>query len=934
MAEDEAPKLNDPEAWSWLVHAAAMRPPHERRELIRESEAPESLHPLLFEAANARAEALMGPLASDSSANLDGTEPHNRQPVPFAALHDVRGYDEFELLGSGGQGQVYRARHTRTNRTVAVKVRRWSEPAFEGAARFEYESLGPKERRFRKGVLGLQTLAHPSLSTVYDADIVRSPHGDFCFIAQELVEKAQPLTTSALGLAGSRERLELFGQLVEAIDYAHSQGVVHRDLKPGNVLVGGDGHLVVIDFDAAQASGSSILFSSTSGGADISIHYTSPEQLRGERVDHRADIYSLGVILHEMMTGDCPSLRDGIRGLADAVLLYDPPRIPGQRSRLERDMESISLRCMRKRPSERYPDAAAVLADVNAALRGEAIEARPVALYDRISQFVRRHRMRVAAATALAAGVAAIYFSGRTQALANEKSGLEDEVTLFRDVTTALRMDEELNRIDVTSVIALEELDLLQGPVQALLGMESRYRQDLEALEAQGRSVASERIAQWERMHPMAAEIESVALYLRDQEERTARGEEVDTELFERGRAYQAESIRLRDRDRPMTMGTPELSSELFLKRLAAHKAAELEDSWLLQWDQRRSAASRVRDAWDSDKALWEEVARDLLTDERFAGFRLVQQRGLRPLGKDPESGLHEFAHLASNVDVARRASAGERVRPEIGTGLTMVLVPGADVILGRRGANEHSTTAPKKMSTGDIQYRASLDPHFVSKYELTQDQCLYLFGRNPSNWTEQVIENLSGPPLLYPAERIDLKTFWPVFLAHGLDFPTAAQSEYAARAGTTTLWSFGNDEAQAHLYGNFNDESAEILGGPNWPGHNPKYNDGFPCTAPVGSLLSNPWGLYDVHGNVAEQTKCDFGASRTRKIREGDGWRAIPGSPIKVQRGGSYMFGTKSSSSSHVVKVDKTERHMSVGVRPVRLVRGADGRRLSSEKW
>ncbi len=252
-------------------------------------------------------------------------------------------YRIIEKIGAGGMGEVYRARDTRLERDVALKV-------------LPRHALDDEDarRRFRKEALALSKLNHPHVCTIHDFD---SQDGTD-FLVMEYVEGVTLAHRLREGALAGDEVVRVGRQIGEALGAAHEQGVIHRDLKPGNIMVTSKGVAKVLDFGLAKerravGSGSATLTMT----AEIvgTLPYMAPEQLMGRATDARTDIHALGVVLYEMATGHLPFEGGSSVALADAILHQDPiPLRKGERP-VSRGLEAVILRCLEKEPARRYP---------------------------------------------------------------------------------------------------------------------------------------------------------------------------------------------------------------------------------------------------------------------------------------------------------------------------------------------------------------------------------------------------------------------------------------------------------------------------------------------------------------------------------------------------------------------------------------------------
>src|SRR5215831_4859812 len=242
-----------------------------------------------------------------------------------------------ELLGQGGMGIVYKARQPRLDRLVALKIlpaEAGRDPAFA--------------ERFAREARALARLAHPSIVTVYDFG---ESDGRF-YLLMEFVDGVNLRHLLREGRLKPAEALKIVPQVCEALQYAHEQGVVHRDIKPENILLDRRGHVKIADFGLAKLLGQKAADSALTGSRQVmgTPHYMAPEQMeRPLTVDHRADIYSLGVVFYEMLTGELPLGR------------FAPP---SKKVTVDGRLDDVVLRALEKEPDQRYQHASEVKTDV------------------------------------------------------------------------------------------------------------------------------------------------------------------------------------------------------------------------------------------------------------------------------------------------------------------------------------------------------------------------------------------------------------------------------------------------------------------------------------------------------------------------------------------------------------------------------------------
>ncbi len=303
----------------------------------------------------------------------------------------IPGYEILGWLGEGGMGVVYKASHQGLKRLVAVKLIRSG-----GQSRPELLA------RFRTEAEAVARLRHPNIIQIYDiGEADRRP-----FVALELLEGGSLGARLAAAPQPAQQAAELARLLARAIHVAHEAGIVHRDLKPSNVLYAIDGVPKITDFGLAKRIDSDA--GNTETGQIIGTpSYMAPEQARGHsrRVGPAADIYALGAMLYEMLTGRPPFKGETPMETVRQVLDDDPVAPSRLVPRVPRDLETISLKCLQKDPARRYSSARALADDLDRYLHGQVIQARPTALWERAAKWARRHKL---AAASLVLGMTAL----------------------------------------------------------------------------------------------------------------------------------------------------------------------------------------------------------------------------------------------------------------------------------------------------------------------------------------------------------------------------------------------------------------------------------------------------------------------------------------------------------------------------------------------
>jgi len=334
-------------------------------------------------------------------------------------------YEILGQIGCGGMGVIYRARQRHSRRIVAVKR----------VLSYRADSHGALER-FRREAQAVASLDHPNILPIYE---VSESEDGLPFFSMKFAEKGS-LRENVVSLRDKpRKCVQLMAKVVRAVDYAHSRGVLHRDLKPGNILLDDRGEPLVSDFGLAKLldANNDLTRSLTTFGT---AGFIAPEQAGGAAADFTAaaDVYSLGAVLFNLLAGRPPFLGSNPVSVIRQASETQAPKLRSLAPLLDRDSETICARCLERSPKARYQSAGDLAADLERWLDGRPIVARPVSPPTRIWRWSRRNPKLVGAATTgLLLGAAAVWlFRGE---LAHEQpgSGVYDHYLqgLFTDVT-------------------------------------------------------------------------------------------------------------------------------------------------------------------------------------------------------------------------------------------------------------------------------------------------------------------------------------------------------------------------------------------------------------------------------------------------------------------------------------------------------------------
>lgn len=307
-------------------------------------------------------------------------------PLP----HVITGYEILGELHRGGQGVVYRGVQKSTNRTVAIKVMK------EGPFAGETSRL-----RFEREVNILAQLDHRCIIGIIDRGVSAGSH----FLVMDFVD-GRPLDKFArdnqLDLLA---RLRLFIAVCDAVSAAHQRGVIHRDLKPGNILVNAAGEPRILDFGLAKIASDDSAAATQTGQFLGSLPWASPEHFVGQhsQTDTRSDVYSLGIILYQLLTDRFPYSTTGdLQHVLSAIRDAQPPPPSDVSPNIDDDLDAIALKCLHKEPPQRYQSVGELSRDIQRYLNHEPIEAKRDSRWYLLQRLLRKHR---AAAAVIAAFV-------------------------------------------------------------------------------------------------------------------------------------------------------------------------------------------------------------------------------------------------------------------------------------------------------------------------------------------------------------------------------------------------------------------------------------------------------------------------------------------------------------------------------------------------
>ena len=398
-------------------------------------------------------------------------------PAHQTSIGKVGRYKIVRLIGEGGMGAVYEAEQDQPRRTVALKVIKPGLASPELLRRFAQESQA------------LGRLQHPGIAQIYDAGTADTGYGPQPYFAMEFIRGETLREYADSHRLNTNQRLELIVKVCEAVHHAHQRGLIHRDLKPGNILVDDTGQPKILDFGVARVTDSDAQATMQTDVGQLvgTLAYMSPEQVLADplELDIRSDVYALGVILYELLAGKLPyNISKKLHEALHAIREEDPSRLSMVNRTFRGDIETIAAKALEKDKNRRYASAAELAADITRYLKDEPIVAQPPTTAYQLKKFARRHKGLVVGLAAvfvvLVLGVVASTWqairAGRAESVANvERDRAKTaEQTANTERDKAVKAEEQ--------AVASEA----QAKIERDKAVEAKQRADIESATAKG----------------------------------------------------------------------------------------------------------------------------------------------------------------------------------------------------------------------------------------------------------------------------------------------------------------------------------------------------------------------------------------------------------------------------------------------------------------
>src|SRR5262245_33075795 len=319
---------------------------------------------------------------------LPSADPQQLGSIGASIGGTIGRYKITRLIGEGGMGAVYEAEQDQPRRTVALKV---IKPGLANP-----EML----RRFSQESQALGRLQHPGIAQIYEAGTADTGYGPQPYFAMEFIRGENLRDYAESHHLNTRQRLEMMMKICDAVHHAHQRGLIHRDLKPGNILVDGTGQPKILDFGVARVTDSDAQATMQTDVGQLvgTLAYMSPEQVLADplELDTRSDVYALGVILYELLAGRLPYvISKKIHEVLHTIREEDPSRLSSINRSFRGDIETIAAKALEKDKARRYASAAELASDIERYLKDEPIAAQPPTTLYQVQKFTRRHKALV-----------------------------------------------------------------------------------------------------------------------------------------------------------------------------------------------------------------------------------------------------------------------------------------------------------------------------------------------------------------------------------------------------------------------------------------------------------------------------------------------------------------------------------------------------------
>ena len=865
-------------------------------------------------------------------------------------------WQRYEMRGEiarGGMGVIHRIYDNDVRRPLAMKV-----ILGKGDAEKTGDTPGVDSRslgRFLEEAQVTGQLDHPGIVPVHELGV---DHDGQVYFTMKLV-KGEDLRSVFDRVHDPNDdewnqtrALGVLLKVCEAMAYAHSKGVIHRDLKPGNVMVGKYGETYVMDWGLARVLGKKDEkdlrirpeFGLTS--TDVKSHrrdssdaspdsplitmdgdvvgtpaYMSPEQARGEldRMGPQSDVYAVGAMVYHLLTGHMPYVKPGLLANQHAIWRWvqsgPPDSLTHAAKGAPTELVAICEKAMTRLTEGRYADMDALAVDLRAYLEHRVVAAYESGSIAELKKWVARNKALATTAAAAALVTAALTGWFVVSVSAKERDALASEALARENEKTAFA---ERDRADARKA----EFDQLAGVVL----VEAALRKECDLYPAWPEKIAA--MEQW------LAEDAARLLDLMP----TFRQTLADLEGRSLPRSSDDDPVRFSVNSEQFLHDTlSDLSARIAVFELGPVAEVEQRLSWARRIDELTRNHPNARFTWeDAREAI--AAADGVLASElyRERPIDLKPQLGLVPIGMNPVTKLWEFYHLRSawdptssldpaTIEVPQHKDDGA-IEMKDGTGIVFVLIPGGTFWMGAQaGDSEGHNFDSEARADESPPHEVALDAYFLARHELTQGQWKRLTGETPSFYNEQNWGSSWGASGIewnarHPVEQVSWEDCDLHLRETGLTLPTEAQWENGCRAGTETALRSVKEQGDRGLISH---SLLRDLGlGGSFEHWKDLMDDGHVSHEAVGRLQANAFGLHDTIGNVWEWC-WDEHTDYRNPARPVDGLRGDSAAveTIRVFRGGSFGYLESLARSAHRYRYAQGSRIFYLGCRAARVL-------------
>ena len=885
-------------------------------------------------------------------------------------------YERLERVAQGGMGTIFRVRDIDLHRDLAMKVL--------GSGDADDESHGStaslRLARFVEEAQVTGQLDHPGIVPVHELGLDAQDHVFFTMKlvrGQTLREVLELQREGREGWSTTRV-VGVLLRVCEAMAYAHDKHVIHRDLKPSNLMVGRFGEVYVMDWglarvldrpdprdlrirDPADDTATQAVRSDRHEHADDpqsplytmdgevfgTPAYMPPEQARGDiaQIGTPADVYAIGAILYHLLSGCVPygSIEERLDNVQVWRAVKERPPLPLSKiaPSAPAELVAISELAMRRDPRQRYASMEALADDLRAYLENRVVHAYRGGPLVELRKWIARNR-------GTAAGLALTLFAtlGGVLAYAFKEAQRAQEEGFRRVLLAAPELIAQADSLGPIDPASLPAMDAWIDETTRLLESRERYVRELadmrSAAERSGRARSNEIAPDPDALFALANANSWIAEFefaLNDAVTRASSPEATEQDIQALSSAEGVLPVEIAWWKQRAAQLAPAAAKRVRweyddaqLQRRddqIAQLVRELDELGSRTLPEVRAQAERARNLRHETidelavAAAWKQARESILDPGQcplYAGkLELVPQLGLVPLGRNADSGLWEFWVVQSGARPIDDGRGSWTVGAD--TGIVLVLIPGGHVGLGAQREDPGAPFYDPVASLTEKPWECDLEPYFISKYEMTQGQWLRLTGELPCTFIAGM--RLSGDPRVTrsnPVESVDFVRSREVLQRIGLDHPTSAQWERAARGGVDAALGAAALPSVEGRAANRWDSRFDLSGVLN-PSVNPANDDGFAYHAPVGSYPPNPYGLHEMLGNVSEWCLDWIGDFRA-KLSEPEpatGLRTPDRSRKKISRGGDHARHAPALRPSALTEMYPDQRDFYQGVRPAR---------------